>query len=57
MNERLLGDDCLKCGTPMWAEGHIADDIKLCHSRYNIDTLMEYGYVNGDDLYEFYNDK
>lgn len=57
MQERLLGKDCLHCGTAMWAEGYIGDDIQLCHACYSVDTLLQYGYVNADDLYEFYNDK
>lgn len=57
MQERLLGKNCLHCGTAMWAEGYIGDDIQLCHACYSVDTLLQYGYVNADDLYEFYHDK
>lgn len=48
---------CLECKKPMWLEGRIEDDIQLCHACYSIDTLLQYGYVSADDLYEFYSDK
>lgn len=52
MIERLIGSDCLECQTPMWAEGHIADDIMLCHDCYDIDNLLKHGYVTADELTE-----
>jgi hypothetical protein len=28
--------NCLGCNKPMWVEGRIDDDIKLCHLCYEI---------------------
>lgn len=52
MQEKMLGVDCLECSTPMWAEGHIQDDIPLCHDCYNIDSLLKHGFVTADELAE-----
>jgi hypothetical protein len=33
---------CLNCDNYMVNEGHIEDDIQLCHGCYDIDTLAKY---------------
>lgn len=35
-------DKCLECGRPMWLEGKIEDDYKLCHSCYSMETLRKF---------------
>jgi hypothetical protein len=33
---------CLNCDNFMYMEGHIEDDIQLCHSCYDTETLAKY---------------
>lgn len=35
-------DLCLECGNPMYLEGKIQDDLKLCHGCYSTETLAKF---------------